>query len=339
MQTRVMNIVSRSPIGAVIVAALAIASCTLERQSAPELSGPSELAQSIMLTAAPDRLLQDGVSQTVVSALARDHEGKPIAGLGLKWSVFASDGSQIPLSEILNTTDPQGRASTRITAPGAPAQMPSSAVRLTVIATPVGNDTSNGNSQRVVVELVPPSGTPAINRVPVPSFTIVPAVANVTQSVSFDASGTTDEGVICGGRCSYQWDFGDLTTGGGVSIGHAYPAPATYTITLTVVDERGGVASTTRSVTVSGPTLPVASFTSSQAGPGAPVKFNALASTVAAGATITKYEWTFDGGSSVTTATGPIPEATFAPGAVTVTLTVTDSLGRKATKTNVIVVT
>ncbi|MFA6294346.1 MAG: PKD domain-containing protein, partial [Victivallales bacterium] len=50
---------------------------------------------------------------------------------------------------------------------------------------------------------------------------------------------------------SYAWNFGDSTTGTGVSPTHAYAAAGTYTVSLTVTDNRGGksTASTTCAIT------------------------------------------------------------------------------------------
>lgn len=331
---------------AIVTGALLATGCTIQRQEAPELSGPSELATSVQLTATPDRLVQDGVSQAVINALVRDHQSQPMAGLGIQWSVSASDGQHIAPSSVMSVTDAQGRASTIITAPGAPSQLPTSPVRLVVSATPLGTDSASATPRTIVVDLVPPGGTPSANRNPVPAFSIVPAVANVNQSVTFDASNTMDEGVICGGRCSYMWDFGDFTTGGGVSISHTYTLPNTYTVTLTVVDDRGGVASTSRSLSVNGPTPPVAQFVVTPTAPVAPntgaqtvdVTFDASASSVGAGATIAQYEWTF-GGSAAIVSTTPVVVRAFGAGTHTVTLVVTDSLGRKATRATALVVT
>ena len=342
MQTRESTIVNWVRSGALVVTALAVSSCTVNRQEAPELSGPSELAQSVVLSALPDRLVQDGVSQTVVTALVRDAQGKPIPGLGMHWEVRSSDGSQVAVSDVLNATDAQGRASTRVTAPAAPSLMPSSPVRMTVSATPLGGDTNSSNSRTIVVELVPPAGTPGENSLPQPAFTIAPAVANVGQSVSFDASTTKDDGNFCAARCAYIWDFGDFTTGGGSAISHTYTLPNTYTVTLTVIDDRGGVASLARSLTVNGPTPPVAQFSALPAAPavGVAVTFDGTASAVGAGATITQYDWSFGDGSATTTTTAPATVKTYsAAGTYVVTLTVTDSLGRKATRTSTIVVT
>jgi hypothetical protein len=38
------------------------------------------------LTAAPDHLMQDGASQTVVTATVRNAQGEPVSGLGINWS-------------------------------------------------------------------------------------------------------------------------------------------------------------------------------------------------------------------------------------------------------------
>ncbi len=328
--------------GAVVVALAAVASsCSVERQAAPELSGPSELAQSVAIAATPDRLVQDGASQTVVSVIARDHQAKPIVGLRVRWQVDASDGQRIETADGVSVTDAQGRASTRITAPPAPVEFPPSPVRLTILALPVGGDTFSGSATRVIVELVPPAGTPNTNRNPVAAFSVVPVVANVNQSVTFDASTTTDEGAICGAACSYLWDFGDFTTDTGATVSHKYTLPRVYTITLTVVDVRGGVGSTSRSLTVNGPTPPVAQFTAVPAAPtvGATVTFDATLSSVGAGATITSYQWTIDGGAAVSSTT-PVYSTTFSTsGSHTVILVVTDSLGRTATRVATVTVT
>jgi len=164
---------------------------------------------------------------------------------------------------------------------------------------------------------LPPAGTPIANRPPVASFTVSPAAVNIGQSVTFDASTSTDEGQICDSKCTYQWDFGDFTTDSGKVVSHRYASPKTYTVTLTVTDARNGVGSTTRSVVVNGPTPPVASFVVLPSSPraGSAAVLDASASTVGAGATIAQYHWEFacDSGNPITVTT-PTTTKTFPGG-------------------------
>ena len=71
--------ISRTLRAVALVAAGAAAGCTTSDQEAPALSGPSEFGQSMSVTATPDRLSQDGVSQARVEATVRNAEGKPTA--------------------------------------------------------------------------------------------------------------------------------------------------------------------------------------------------------------------------------------------------------------------
>jgi PKD repeat protein len=82
-----------------------------------------------------------------------------------------------------------------------------------------------------------------------------PPVASFTSSCtglscSFNAAASSDpDGTIS----SYAWDFGDGSTGGGVSSSHSYGAGGSYTVRLTVTDNGGATASTTHTVTVTAP--------------------------------------------------------------------------------------
>ena len=87
------------------------------------------------------------------------------------------------------------------------------------------------------------------NQSPVASFTATPTTGQAPLAVALDASASRDPD---GSITSYGWIFGDSSTGsGGPAASHTYQSPGTYTITLNVVDDRGTVGSTTRTVTVS----------------------------------------------------------------------------------------
>jgi PKD repeat protein len=60
--------------------------------------------------------------------------------------------------------------------------------------------------------------------------------ALVGDEVSFDGSGSSDPE---DGSLTYEWDFGDGSSGSGVSVNHTYTAPDTYIVTLTVTDPGG----------------------------------------------------------------------------------------------------
>jgi PKD repeat protein len=87
----------------------------------------------------------------------------------------------------------------------------------------------------------------------------IPPVADVnvsgnvsaSQIIVFNASGSYDiDGVIV----SYQWDFGDGTTGSGVSPEHVYEDPGEYTVNLVITDNNGNTYSKTMTVNIASET-------------------------------------------------------------------------------------
>ena len=316
----------------------ALSSCTLDNQEAPPLMGPSGFALSVTMTASPDRLQQDGVSQSVIAAVARGPNGEPINGLRVDWRVTATDGTFVEPSSLTSVTDGNGRAITVVTAPSAPSEMPATPVLLTVTATPARADGSS-SPRAIEVELVPPAGTLPTNHDPVGAFTFSPASPRVNQAVSFNASATRDENAPCP-SCDYSWDFGDGGTASGINTSHTFSTGGTFDVTLTVTDSRGGRNSSTQTVTVTAPTSPVAVITVSPTAPHVndQINFDGSGSTVGTGATIEEYTWVFGDG---TTATGASAQTTHTYGTAAtyiVRLTIRDSLGRTATTTANVVV-
>ncbi|TXH47694.1 MAG: PKD domain-containing protein, partial [Burkholderiaceae bacterium] len=171
----------------------------------------------------------------------------------------------------------------------------------------------------------------AVNQPPVAAFTTTPS----GLSVSFDGSGSTDKD---GSIASYAWTFGDGGTATGAKASRTYAAAGTYSVVLTVTDDKGAKTSLTKSVTVSStPPVnqpPVAAFTSTASG--LAVAFDGSGSSDKDGG-IASYAWTFgDGG----TATGAKASRTYAAaGTYNVVLTVTDDKGAKTSLTRSVSVT
>ncbi len=77
---------------------------------------------------------------------------------------------------------------------------------------------------------------PTTNQPPEAVISILPTSSQAGETVSFSAADSTDpDGYIK----KYEWDFGDGTKDEGVSVTHAYKAPGTYNVTLTVTDNGG----------------------------------------------------------------------------------------------------
>ncbi|MDQ1607913.1 MAG: trimeric autotransporter adhesin [Microbacteriaceae bacterium] len=81
------------------------------------------------------------------------------------------------------------------------------------------------------------------NQVPIASFTTTTNALVVTA----DGRASSDPD---GSIASYAWNFGDGATATGSTSSHTYAVAGTYTVRLTVTDNRGTTGTTTRSVTV-----------------------------------------------------------------------------------------
>ncbi len=69
----------------------------------------------------------------------------------------------------------------------------------------------------------------------------------VGDAITLDGSASRP---AVGQMVSYHWDFGDGSTGSGAAVSHVYSVSNTYIITLTVVDEGGGVGKATGAISI-----------------------------------------------------------------------------------------
>ncbi|MDQ6818315.1 MAG: PKD domain-containing protein, partial [Actinomycetota bacterium] len=138
--------------------------------------------------------------------------------------------------------------------------------------------------------------------------TIVPQFAAPTSGtdgvpVSFDPSASSSTNPLS----SATWDFGDGATptfrsssSTLSSVSHTYTAPGTYTVKLTLVDDRGNLATTTHQIAVADEP-PTAAFTIGVPQPtvGQSIPLDASASNDPDGS-IASYAWTFGDGHTAT---------------------------------------
>jgi PKD repeat protein len=328
MHIRTSLLLTRSRLGASLCAAVLVAGCTVSKQNAPSLMGPSGFAMSFVVTASPQVLPRDGNATSAISAIVYNADGTPRPNQRLK---FVTDFGTLNLTDV--ATGPNGSATVVFTAPDVNQFVP--LAMATIIAIPLeAADVANTNVGSVRIGLIGPD-------IPAPSFTISNTNPAVLDAVTFDASATTLGASACSTACSYIWDFGDGSnnigaTTSGIVLQHSYSTPGVFLVTLTVTGPSGTSSSLTRSLTVAPPAPPTAAFDPIPASPTAPatVTFDASRSTVGAGATITSYVWTFGDGTPGATTTDPVVSHPYSvAGSFNVTLYVVDSLGRRSSTT------
>ncbi|WP_195156045.1 PKD domain-containing protein, partial [Halococcus agarilyticus] len=90
------------------------------------------------------------------------------------------------------------------------------------------------------------TGDGAANEDPAAAFEYTPQDPAAGDDVSFDASGSSDDGSIA----SYAWDFGDGASAAGANPTHAFESAGDYDVALTVTDDQGATNTLTKAVSV-----------------------------------------------------------------------------------------
>ncbi|HEX5473256.1 MAG TPA: PKD domain-containing protein [Vicinamibacterales bacterium] len=331
---------ARTKIWIAALTLLAAVGCTMHKQDAPSLTGPSEFGTSITISANPDVVTEDGSSQALLTVTARDANGQPYRNLSMRVDTVVGNivaDTKGTLSARNIVTDNNGQASAVYTAPFPQgcnrSNFPTGCVvvddpdPVSIRVLPMGTDFGNETPRYVSIRLVPPGVIIPPSDI-VSKFSITPSSASDHQDVQFDGSASTD---TYNAIASYSWDFGDGDHGSGKVTTHSFDAPGTYFVSLTVKDSYGRSAQSSQAITIGAATGPTAAFVYSPSSPALnqTVNFNAGTSTVPAGHSIVSYRWNFgDGatGSGVTTS-----HAYGVAGTYTVVLTVTDDDGHVAT--------
>src|SRR5207237_313493 len=229
--------------------------------------------------------------------------GNPKSGQAIRLDIFQNGVAQDfgTLSARTLVTGNNGTATSVFTAPPAPPNgifapcpeslLPGSCV--TIIATATGTDLTAANPEGVVIRLTPPGLIVPPAGAPTASFTVTPTPVQMNLPATFDASASTPGTNAT--SLNYAWTFGDGASASGRIVTHAFTQIGTFTVTLTVTNERGLSASTTQTVTVATSPLPTGDWVFSPTTPAAgdTVVFNATAVRAAPGRTIVSYNWNF----------------------------------------------
>jgi hypothetical protein len=241
--------------------------CGLDEPSAPELAGPSEMAQSLEMRAIPDQLTADGWSSSVIEVTYRDQNGQVTAGqniqfdLGARGSVgagggvFSDLGNLAPLNSsrpvpggeearsISAVTGSDGVARVRYWAPFRTDQENDTVV--TITGRPAGSDFRAAIFRQVDVLLR------AANRPSFPGSDMCMIIVEA-QKTSYDVGETIfftagqligdadEDGCVGNAIARYEWDFGDGKTAEGRNVEHSYSSARTYTVTLFTTEQGTG---------------------------------------------------------------------------------------------------
>lgn len=180
----------------------------------------SSFAQ-LSVTATPTTLPSSG-GTSEIRAVASDENGEPLVNIPV---TFTTTAGTLASGGSIVRTDGDGEAVDQLTT--------------TAPATVTATSGSISGSVSITLE---PDNVP-----PVAAFSNSPTSAMVGQEVFFNASASLDsDGTIV----SYEWAFGDGSGGSGRETSHAFDAPGTYVVVLTVTDDDGDTGSTSRPVTI-----------------------------------------------------------------------------------------
>jgi hypothetical protein len=237
--------------GVALSALLLFAACGLEEVEVPELDGPSAMSLSLRLTAAPDIIVADGFSTSLVQASLIDQNGRALAGRSVFFAITDAQGRSVDIGKIRGQNGPGTGATVATDGSGIAQIVYESPVRtdltnnfvVRISARLVGNDANAAMYSSVAIELRsaeprPFPNNPTGNALPLCNFVVEPFLGpyRVGQVLSFQSSSTDPDGTII----RYEWFFGDGTREDKPQVAKVYNFPGAYTVTHVVTDNNGG---------------------------------------------------------------------------------------------------
>src|SRR3954471_17467597 len=273
--------------GAVAALLLLAAACTLDKQEAPALSGPSEFGKSITITITPDSIVQDGASQSVVTVTARGLNGEPLGNVALRAEIrvndVATDFGSLSARNVVTSSD--GRATLVYTAPPTPPGLAIDSQTVVQIGvTPLGSDFGNSVTRFATLRLVPPGRIGAPNSLKL-SFVDAPNSATAEAALVFTVEPPAGATIV-----RYTWNFGDGSTVATVlpTVSHTYHSGGGFTVSVVAEDTIGRTGTAATTVNIGDSPAPEVDFVFSPANPvpGERVRFNASSTKVSGGRSI-----------------------------------------------------
>ena len=108
--------------------------------------------------------------------------------------------------------------------------------------------------QPIAHQIVPGTFSISTNKNPIADFTFSPANPTNMELVRFSDASSDPDGQVVG----WSWDFGDGGTSTERNPFHRYRTPGTYTVTLTVTDDKGSQGAKSAQITIAeGPVIVV----------------------------------------------------------------------------------
>ena len=234
------------------VALAGFVGCSLDKTGIPGLSGPSELAISLLMNAIPDRLTANGTDTSSIEVVVRDQNGQFVADKQILFTITDQDGRRADIGELSSDTAFSNSSGVATVTYFAPARTDfTSDGSILVGGRPRGTD-FNGESYRTVrIELRNPE--PRLfpqdpsNTAPLCNFAVEPfpgpdaGAYPIGMQILFQSTSSDDPADIpTGGHIvRYNWDFGDGATDTQPDVNHSYSRADTFTVTHTVTDNGG----------------------------------------------------------------------------------------------------
>lgn len=183
---------------------------------------PMNAAPTVAITAPANNTQVAAGTGITLTATATDPEDGALSGMAIRWTSSVSGvlgtGASLTTSSLS-----QGIHTITVSATDSGGRNASASITLTV--------------------------TPGANNLPPVALLTGPSTGQATQSLAFDGSTSNDpDGTITSWRFTFSDGSPEVT--GANQTSHAFASAGTFTVTLTVTDDRGAMSSTSLTVTV-----------------------------------------------------------------------------------------